>query len=143
MTATAVTLNTMSDLNNLKELTWTAATADTDGLAEVFTFSPTGKRFLFLVDLTAGASAIAGVRVTFSAGTLWAGQDIRENASRKKIYAIEVDTARVKGASGVVTVTLTPGTGDKLLSDHVQGDGDRLDLIGTGRFAASPFLFLR
>lgn len=118
MTATAVTLNTMSDLNNLKELTWTAATADTDGLAEVFTFSPTRKRFLFLVDLTAGASAIAGVTVTFSAGTLWAGQDIRVSAPRKKIYAIEVDTARVKGASGVVTVTIKPNTADKLLSDH-------------------------
>lgn len=118
MTATAVTLNTMSDLNNLKELTWTAATADTDGLAEVFTFSPTRKRFLFLVDLTAGASAIAGVGVEFSAGTLWAGQDIEVSAPRKKIYAIEVDTARVKGASGVVTVTIKPNTVDKLLSDH-------------------------
>ena len=70
MTATAVDLNTMSDLNNLKELTWTAATANTDGLAEVFTFSPTRKRFLF-VDLTAGASAEAGVTVAL-AGTLWA-----------------------------------------------------------------------
>lgn len=118
MTATAVTLNTMSDLNNLKELTWTAATADTDALAEVFTFSPTGKRFLFLVDLTAGATAGAGVTVAFSAGTLWAGQAISGSATKDKIYAIEVDTARVKGASGVVTVTLTPGTGDKLLSDH-------------------------
>jgi hypothetical protein len=118
MTATAVDLNTMSDLNNLKELTWTAATANTDGLAEVFTFSPTRKRFLFLVDLTAGASAEAGVTVAFSAGTLWAGQAISGSATKDKIYAIEVDTARVKGASGVVTVTLTPGTGDKLLSDH-------------------------
>lgn len=120
MTATAVTLNTMSDLNNLKELTWTAATADTDGLAEVFTFSPTRKRFLFLVDLTAGgsSSAIAGVTVTFSAGTLWAGQDIIVSAPRKKIYAIEVDTARVKGASGVVTVTIKPNMADNLLSDH-------------------------
>jgi len=118
MTATAVTLNTMSDLNKLKELTWTAATADTNGLAEVFTFTPTGKRFLFLVDLTAGTSAIAGVTVTFSAGTLWAGQAIKDNAPRRKIYAIEVDTARVKGASGVVTVTIKPNMVDKLLSDH-------------------------
>ena len=118
MTATAVTLNTMSDLNKLKELTWTAATADTNGLAEVFTFTPTGKRFLFLVDLTAGTSANAAVGVEFSAGTLWAGQALKVTAPRKKIYAIEVDTARVKGASGVVTVTIKPNMVDKLLSDH-------------------------
>ena len=116
--ATAITLNTMTDLNALKELSWTAATADTDALAEEFTFTPTGKRFIFIIDTTAGASAGGNVTVAFSAGTLWAGQAVSLTATKDKIYAVEIDTARAAGAAGLVTVTLTPAAGDKLKSDH-------------------------
>ena len=116
--ATPITMTTMDKLNSLEEITWTTATADTDALAEEFTFTPTGKRFILILDTSAGASAGNALTLAFKAGTLWAGKAVSVTPAKKKIYAIEVDTARVAGAAGLVTVTVTPGTGDKLLSDH-------------------------
>ena len=116
--ATAIIKTTMDTLNSLEELTWTAATANDDALAEEFTFTPTGKRFILILDTSAGATAVNPLTLAFSAGTLWAGKAVSVTPAKDKIYTIEVDTARVAGAAGLVTVTVTPGAGDKLVGDH-------------------------
>lgn len=116
--ATPITMTTMDTLNSLAEMTWTAATANDDALKEEFTFTPTGKRFIFILDTSAGATGVNPLTLAFSAGTLWAGKAVSVTPAKDKIYAIEVDTARVAGAAGLVTVTVTPGAGDKLLGDH-------------------------
>jgi len=119
--ATAVTKSTMAALNTAYELKYTAATADVDGTAEVFTFTPSTARGLLIVDAVgpAPATATKDITVAFSAGTLWASKAISAIATKAKATVIEVDTGAVKGSAGLVTVTLTPGTGDKLKSDHL------------------------
>lgn len=119
--ATAITKSTMSALNTAYELKTTAATADTDGLAEVFTFTPTTSRGLLIIDAlgVTPATAVKDIGVSIDAGTLWTGKEVTATATKAKITVIEVEHARVKGAAGVITVTLTPDEGDKLKSDHV------------------------
>lgn len=123
--ATAVTKSTMAALNTAYELKYVAATADVDGpgdgCAEVFTFTPTTARGLLIIDAVGPAVATATKDITaaVSAGTLWAAKDISITATKAKATVIEVETGAVKGTAGLVTVTLTPGTGDKLKSDHL------------------------
>lgn len=119
--ATAITKSTMSALNTAYELKTTAATADTDGTAEEFTFTPSTARGLLIVDAVGPSTPTAAkdITVAFSAGTLWASKAISAIATKGKATVIEVDTGAVKGSAGLVTVTLTPGTGDKLKSDHL------------------------
>jgi len=123
--ATAVTNSTMAALNTAYELKYVAATADTDGpdagCAEEFTFTPSTARGLLIVDAVGPTPATAAkdITVAFSAGTLWASKAISAIATKAKATVIEVDTGAVKGSAGLVTVTLTPGVGDKLKSDHL------------------------
>jgi hypothetical protein len=118
---TAITKSTMAAFNTAYELKTTAATADVDGTAEVFSFTPTRQRGLLIIDLVGPAVATAGedVAVSVAAGTLWAAKAITATATKAKITVIEVETAAVKGAAGVITVTLTPDEADKLKSDHL------------------------
>lgn len=118
---TAITKSTMSALNTAYELKTTAATADVDGTAEVFTFTPTTSRGLLIIDAVGPAVATAGedIAVSISAGTLWTGKEVTATATKAKITVIEVEHARVKGDAGVITVTLTPDDADKLKTDHV------------------------
>ena len=123
--ATAVTMSTMAAFNTAYELKYVAATADTDGpdagCAEVFTFTPTTARGLLIIDAVgpAVATATKDITIAVSAGTMWAARAISAVATKAKATVIEVETGAVKGALGLVTVTLTPGTGDKLKSDHL------------------------
>lgn len=117
--ATTVPVSTMTALNAVKEITYTAATADEDGLAEVFSITPTGTRGILIVDLIDGTTGGAACAVTVAAGTHWAAKAIAAgDATQDKAYVLEVDTAKVKGALGVISVTVDPGAGDKLKSDH-------------------------
>ena len=117
---TAVTESTMKKFNTAYELKMTAATADTDGGAEVFTFTPTAARGLLIIDAVGPTPATAGadIAVSIAAGTLWSGKAVTATATKGKITVIEVETGRVKGAKGVISVTLTPDEGDKLKTDH-------------------------
>lgn len=119
--ATAVTKSTMAALNTAYELKYVAATADVDEKAEEFTFTPSTARGLLIVDAVgpSPATATKDITVAFSAGTLWASKAISAIAKKAKATVIEVDTGAVKGSAGLVTVTLTPGEGDKLKSDHL------------------------
>jgi len=118
---TAVTESTMKKFNTAYELKMTAATANTGGGAEVFTFTPTAVRGLLIIDAVGPTTATAtkDIAVSIAAGTLWSGKTVTATATKGKITVIEVETARAKGSEGEIAVTLTPGEGDKLKSDHV------------------------
>jgi hypothetical protein len=118
---TAVTLTTMEALNTAYEYVTTDATASADATAEVFSFTPTRKRGILIVDAVgpAVATAAGNISGSIAAGDLWAGKAITFTATKAKITAIEVDTARVLQDDGSIQVTLTPGAGDKLEDDHL------------------------
>lgn len=119
--ATAVTKSTMAAINTAYELKATAATADTDGLAEVFTFTPTAARGLLIIDAVGPAVATAekDIAVSIAAGTLWASRTITATATKAKVTVIELETGAVKGPAGEISVTLTPNEADKLKTDHL------------------------
>lgn len=117
--ATAIENVTMDTLNALKELVYTAATSEVAAGAETFTFTPTGSRGILIADTIGGASATKSCTFSISAGTAWAAKAITGTFTLKKAFALEVDTARVKGAAGLITVVVTGGTGEALKTNHV------------------------
>ena len=99
--ATTVAVSTMDTLNEIKEITYIAATANDDGLAEAFAITPTGTRGILIVDLIDGTTGGAACAVTVAAGTHFGAQAIAAgDATQDKAYVLEVDTAKVKGALG-------------------------------------------
>ena len=117
--AVAVTNSTFTALNTITTVTSNAATANTDGLAEVFTITPTkaGKNLLIVIGGT-GSLADGNISYSIAAGDLWASQAITGTVTKNTETMLEIDTSRVLQDVGTILLTLTPAATDKLLTDH-------------------------
>lgn len=114
--ATAIT-NIQTVLNVGTLSTPTAATADTANLAEVFTLTPTKTKYVVQIDNVSGSNG--SVTFSLAAGTQWAATDaLTGTILQGTSQVLEVDTAKYVGASGAMSLTVTPASGKKLLTDH-------------------------
>ena len=115
--AVTVVESKITDRNEITLVTSNAATADTDGLAEVFTLEATEANMLIVIGGT-GSSAVAGIGYSFGTGEMWNAKVISGTVTKNTEAVICVDTANCKNADGTIELTLTPNAGDKLLTDH-------------------------
>ena len=115
--AVTVVESKITDRNEITLVTSNAATADTDGLAEVFTLEATEDNMLIVIGGT-GSSAVAGIGYLFGTGEMWNAKVISGTVTKNTEAVICVDTANCKNADGTIELTLTPNAGDKLLTDH-------------------------
>ena len=115
--AVAVTESIITDRNEITTVTSNAATADTDGLAEVFTLANTQADMLVVIGGT-GAAADGDITYSFGTGEMWNGKEITGTVTKNTEAVICVDTANCKKADGTIELTLTPAGTDKLLTDH-------------------------
>ena len=119
MPNTAIT-NINATLNTKVVSTSTAATADSADLAEVFdiTLTKSGGKAYIEINNVSGANGT--VTYSIAAGTaFWASTvALTGSVAQGTSGLIQVDTARVKNASGVITLTITPASGKKLKTDH-------------------------
>jgi len=107
----------ITDRNEITTVTSNAATADTDGLAEVFTLENTEENMLIIIG-GAGAAAVGDIAYSFGSGAMWNSKTISGTVTKNTEAVICVDTANCKKADGSIELTLTPNAGDKLLTDH-------------------------
>lgn len=121
--AVTVTASKTVSFNTIFAGTENLATADADGLAEVFTYTPTaaGGKILIEFDFSNKlATAAADDNATFSiaAGDLWASAAITGTITKATKKAIQIETAKVLQDDGTILITLTPTANDKLKSNH-------------------------
>jgi hypothetical protein len=121
--AVTITTSPVTAFNTIIAGTENLATADTDALAEVFTYTPTasGGKILIEFDLSnkaAVSAADADATFSIAAGDFWAGKAITGTITKATKKAIQVETANVLQDDGTIAITLTPGANDKLLSNH-------------------------
>jgi len=115
--AVAVTETNITARNTITTVTSNAATANTDALAEVFTIETDSASLLIIIGGT-GAAAVADMSYSFAVGQFWNKELITGTVTKNTEKVICVDTANCKQADGTILLTLTPGTTDKLLTDH-------------------------
>ena len=121
--AVAIKNSAVVAFNTILAGTENLATADTDKLAEVFTYTPTasGGKILIEFDLSnklATAAADADATFSIAAGDFWAGKAVTGTITKATKQAIQVETANVLQDDGTILITLTPGADDKLKSNH-------------------------
>lgn len=117
--AVAVTESKISDRNEITAVTSNAATADVDGLAEVFTIQVTDSDPNLLV-IIGGTGSLADGDITYSFGNgeFWNIKELTGTVTKNTEAVICIDTANAKQADGTLELTLTPAGTDKLLTDH-------------------------
>lgn len=115
----SVTNSTITALNTITAVNSNAATANTDGLAEVFTITPTETtaRLLVVIGGT-GAAADGDITYSFAAGDLWAGAAVTGTVTKNTVKMIQVETGKVMQDDGTILLTLDAAATDKLLADH-------------------------
>lgn len=114
--ATAIT-NIQTVLNTGTLSTATAATATVADATEVFTFTPTKSKYVIQINNVSASDG--SVTYSIAKGTHWAATvPLTGTILQGTSQVIELDTARVKGALGVISLTLTPASGKILLTDH-------------------------
>lgn len=121
--AVAVTNSPVVAFNTILAGTQNLATADTDALAEVFTYTPTAPDGKCLIEFDFSnklATAAADSDATFSiaAGDFWASAAVTGTITKATKKAIQVETAKVLQDDGTILITITPSATDKLLSNH-------------------------
>lgn len=118
--AVAVTGSPILAKNTKATLTLNAATADTDGLAEVFTFTPTRPNGVIYIT-GSGSGADGNIAYSIAAGNLWAGVAQTGTITKNTSVMIQVDSGNVLTSTagvGTFALTLTPASTDKLLTNH-------------------------
>ena len=104
--------------NTAIELVVNAATADVADTAEVFTITldrADHKAVMTVVN----ASADTALAVSVAAGDLWAATTaLTFSVPAAKEYVVELEGGKDAQDNGTILVTLTPGSGKKLLTDH-------------------------
>ena len=121
--AVTITASKVLSHNVILAGTENLATANTDALAEVFTYTPTaaGGKILIEFDLSnklATAAADADATFSIAAGDLWASAAITGTITKATKKAIQIETAKVMQDDGTILITLTPGANDKLKDNH-------------------------
>jgi|GEM_PF-1601346 len=121
--AVAITNSAVVAFNTILAGTENLATADTDALAEVFTYTPTASDGKCIIEFDLSnklATAAADSDATFSiaAGDFWASKAVTGVIAKATKKAIQVETARVLQDNGTISITLTPSATDKLKANH-------------------------
>ena len=121
--AVTITNSTVVAFNTILAGTQNLATADTDALAEVFTYTPLAPDGKCIIEFDFSnklATAAADSDATFSiaAGDLWAGAAITGTITKATKKAIQVENGKVMQDNGTILITLTPSATDKLLANH-------------------------
>lgn len=121
--AVSCTNSAMDTFNTITTLTFNAATADTADLAEEFTITPTRSDEKVIIIIKNGHATTA---LTFSVapGGLWAAAPsaLTGSVAGATERAIVLEGGKYKSSSkdtgGTYVVTLTPGSGLKLKTNH-------------------------
>lgn len=117
--AVTVTNSTVLAYNAPAVVTANAATADTNGLGEVFTITPTkANQSCALIIGGTGSAAVGDIAVSVAAGDMWAGGEVAATVKKNTEVVIQLETAKVTKKDGTIAVTLTPGESDKLKATH-------------------------
>lgn len=115
----SMTNTLVAALNTDQTLTANAADANTNDLAQIFNYTPTGKDNKVVVIISVGdthgavAYSIAGGAGVF--GIPAKTGSIAQNA----MEVIQIETGRFMLATGKIAITLTPASGKKLQSEHL------------------------
>lgn len=117
--AVAVVNSTILQFSTVALTTSNAATANVDGLAEVFTITPTvaSTKMVIIIGGT-GAAADGAIGYSFAAGSFWASQVKAGTVVKDTEVIIEIETGHNIAYAGTIALTLTPVGTDKLLTDH-------------------------
>lgn len=118
--AVTVINSSITAFNTIATVTSNAATANTDGLAEVFTITPTvsGTKLVVIIGGT-GAEADGDITYSFAAGDFHAGKAVTGTVTKNTEKMIEVETSNVLQDDGTILLTLgTEKATDRLLGDH-------------------------
>ena len=116
----AVTVTNMTLVRNtLKDRVLDAATANTNGTAEVFTITPTKGMDKMIIEVEVGDTHGA-VAVSMGAGAqYWATKALAWSCPQAKTTIMHIsDVARFKTTAGTYLLTLTPAGTKKLQSEH-------------------------
>ena len=119
MADTVVTNSTIAAFDTITTVNKVLATADTDGLAEVFAITPTkaGHRCVLIIGGT-GSAADGNISYSVAAGDFWAGVAVTGTVTKNTEKMIELETAKTMQNDGTILLTLTPAATDKLKTDH-------------------------
>ena len=121
--AVAVTNSPIVAFNTVTAITSNLATVDVDATAEVFTITPTasdGKLLILFKNSNLLQTVAATNDSTFSmaAGDMWQGKAVTGTITVDTDKMIQVETAKVLQDDGTILLTVTAGTGDKLLTNN-------------------------
>jgi hypothetical protein len=116
--AVSITNTRIAALNTSQALTFNAATADTAGATEVFTYTPTGKDHKVLIGIQV-ANSNGPVSYSIAGGAGVFGTAAKTGSvAQGTTGVIQIETGRYMSASGTIAITFTPASGKKLLTDH-------------------------
>lgn len=122
MADTAVVNSKLTAYDSEVVVTFSAATATAANATEIMAITPTrpGSKCIILITEGGGTTDSGALGFSIGAGTsehFGAGSAATGSVARTKTEAIVVNTARFM-QSGAIDITLTPATGDALLTDH-------------------------
>jgi hypothetical protein len=114
----AITNSRISALNATQALTQVAADAVAAATAQKFVYTPTGKDNKVCFVVYNGAAL--GLTATLSAGAGVFGTAAKANTipATAGTYIVQVETGRHTLANGTIELSVLPGAGKALLTDH-------------------------
>lgn len=113
----ACTKSTIAAFNSRYTLTKNAADADVNDTAQNFTYTPTkaGSRILVFAEV---ANTNGAVVISAAAGDFHMGGTTSISCTQNVTTGFVLEDAKMKSKAGVMTLTATPASGKKLLTDH-------------------------
>lgn len=122
--AVTVSNTLITAINTLQTATDNIATANTDNLAEVFTYTPTAGCDKLVICFSNTYSQAYTYSIAASS-EYWAGTSAltgtvaAKGSASETMAVLQLDSAKVKSGTGTIVITLTPYTDTKLASEHV------------------------
>ena len=115
----SLTNTLVATLNTDQTLTFNAADADTNDLAQTFYYTPTGKDNKVVIGFqVANSHGAVAVSITGGVGVFGApakSASIAQNGTE----VIQIETGRYMQSTGKINIVCTPASGKKLTTDHV------------------------
>lgn len=116
--AITVTNETMA-MNTANVLTAAAATSSVINTAEEFQFTPGHPDEKYLIIMDNVATDQGTVTYSIAAGAGWAaGAALTGSVAQGVKTGIVLESAKYMDADGVIKITVTPATGERLYTDH-------------------------
>ena len=114
----AITNSKIAVLNTKQALTFNAADADTNDLAQKFVYTPTGKDNKIVIGIqVADTNGAVAHSIAAGVGAL-AGPAKTGSTAQATTGIVQIETGRYRTATGTVEITFTPASGKKLKTDH-------------------------